>query len=84
MRITASLQYPKTPPPHQQLKFICLALCALLLALCTSADAQQHRKIPKVAVLEPGSATTTGGTCNNGFRQGLRDLGYGGETEYRL
>jgi len=47
-------------------------LCALLLALSYPAGAQSKTKIPTVGVLEP----TIEGTCNNGFRQGLRDLGY--------
>jgi putative ABC transport system substrate-binding protein len=55
---------------------ICLTLCALLFELCSSAQAQQRGKIPKVGVFEPGSATSTGGTCNKGFRRGLHNLGY--------
>lgn len=46
----------------------------MLFALCVSAQAQQTKKIPRIGILEPGS--TRAGTCNNGFRQGLRDLGY--------
>jgi ABC-type uncharacterized transport system substrate-binding protein len=45
------------------------ALCAL-----RPAQAQQTNKIPRIGILEPGS--TRAGTCNNGLRQGLRDLGY--------
>ncbi len=51
-------------------------LCFLLFALCIPAEAQQRGKIPKVGVFEPGSATSAGGTCNKGFRRGLRDLGH--------
>jgi putative ABC transport system substrate-binding protein len=48
----------------------------MLLAPCVIAEAQQRGKIPTVGVFEPGSATSTGGTCNKGFRRGLHDLGY--------
>jgi putative tryptophan/tyrosine transport system substrate-binding protein len=46
----------------------------MLFALCVPAQAQQTNKIPRIGILEPGS--TRAGTCNNGLRQGLRDLGY--------
>jgi putative ABC transport system substrate-binding protein len=52
------------------------ALCfcgALLLALCSSAEAQPRAKIPRIGILEPGVATNV---CNDGLRQGLRALGY--------
>jgi putative tryptophan/tyrosine transport system substrate-binding protein len=54
----------------------CIALCAMLLALCSSAVAQQPGKIPRI-----GYVSSTGDAKNPGpnveaFRQGLRDLGY--------
>ena len=45
-------------------------LTTLLLTTVCTAEAQQ--KLPRVGILEP----TSEGTCNKGFRQGLRDLGY--------
>ena len=48
-----------------------------MLILCLPAEAQ--RKIFKLAVLEPGPSPTEGvspSACNNGFRQGLREMGY--------
>jgi len=50
-------------------------LCALLFALCASADAQQAKKIPRVGVLIGDSASSSAARIE-AFRQGLRDLGY--------
>jgi putative ABC transport system substrate-binding protein len=49
------------------------ALSALLLALCTSAHAQQPKKVPRV-----GYFTLSGGPSDRdeAFRQGLRELGW--------
>jgi putative tryptophan/tyrosine transport system substrate-binding protein len=52
-----------------------LALCAMLLALCASAEAQQPTKIPRIGFLDAGSPATTGHRAQ-AFVQGLRDLGY--------
>ena len=49
-----------------------LALCATLLALCGSAEAQQPAKIPRIGYLIGG----TNSARNEAFRQGLRELGY--------
>ena len=49
------------------------ALCAMLLVLSASADAQQPEKIPTIAVLHPDSEREV---CPEGFRQGMRELGY--------
>ena len=55
-------------------KVFCFALCALLFALGVSADAQQTN-IPKIGILQSGSASSS--TSNiNAFRKGLRELGY--------
>src|SRR5918992_576536 len=51
----------------------CVALSALLFALCSSAEAQPRGKIPRIGIHEPGLATNV---CNDGLRQGLRALGY--------
>jgi putative tryptophan/tyrosine transport system substrate-binding protein len=48
------------------------ALCAMLFALCQSAEAQQP-KIPRIGVLRPGLAAAPN---YEAFRQGLRELGY--------
>ncbi len=58
-------------------KIVVLSLMTILVLLSLElAEAQKKNKIPRIGVLEPGFATSQGGTCNNGFRQGLRDLGY--------
>jgi putative ABC transport system substrate-binding protein len=55
-----------------------LALCAMLFALCLSAEAQQTAKIPRIGVLSRRNAPTATNPDPNAdaFRQGLRDLGY--------
>ena len=52
-------------------KVTCLALGALLFALCFSAQAQQGKKIPWIGYL-----AATGSGPSPAFIQGLRDLGY--------
>jgi putative ABC transport system substrate-binding protein len=56
-------------------KITLLTFCALLPALCASAEAQQPMRIPRVAYLTaaPLSAMTD---RIDAFRQGLRELGY--------
>ena len=46
---------------------------ALLFALCPSAEAQQPSKVPRIGYLS-GTGFATG--TIEGFRRGLRDLGY--------
>ena len=52
-----------------------LALCAMLLAHCAAASAQQPTKIPRVGFLAGGSLSTNAARLE-AFRQGLRELGY--------
>ena len=55
---------------------ICLALCAMLFALCDSASAQYPAgKIPRIGVLNAGASSSIPARLG-AFRQGLRDLGY--------
>ena len=52
-----------------------VALCAMLFALCVSAEAQQLKSVPTIgylSVLSPSSDSTR----IEAFRQGLRELGY--------
>jgi ABC-type uncharacterized transport system substrate-binding protein len=49
-----------------------LAVCASLLALCFSAEAQQTKKISRIGLLSPIGAQIT----IKVFREGMRDLGY--------
>jgi putative ABC transport system substrate-binding protein len=57
-------------------KITVLTLCALFLALCASADAQQPKKVPRIVFVGPGSAASASATYYDSFRQGLRELGY--------
>ena len=56
-------------------KFFGLALSTLLLALCSSADAQQPTKIPRIGYLT-GARLIAIANRTEAFRQGLRELGY--------
>ena len=51
---------------------LCLALCALLYALCASAEAQLPTQVPRIGFL--GAAPEPART--EAFRQSLRELGY--------
>jgi putative ABC transport system substrate-binding protein len=59
-------------------KVLGLALGALLLALCLSAEAQQQAaKVARIGFLTPFSASDPQNVLRqDAFRQGLRDLGY--------
>ena len=56
-------------------KIFCLALCALLFALCVSAQAQQPAKVPRIGYLTNESLSALSARTE-AFRQGLRELGY--------
>ena len=56
-------------------KIFSLALCALLLALSVSAEAQQPTKTPRIGYLATVSLSAIPARIK-AFRQGLRDLGY--------
>jgi putative tryptophan/tyrosine transport system substrate-binding protein len=55
-------------------KNFCLALCAMLFALCLPVQAQQPKKVPRIGYLLSDSASYS--TRTDAFRQGLRELGY--------
>ncbi len=55
--------------------FICLALGVLLYALCSSADAQQTGKIPRIGYLD-NSTTSGSAVLVEAFRQELNKLGW--------
>jgi putative ABC transport system substrate-binding protein len=57
-------------------KITVLTLCAMLFALCSSAEAQQAKKVARIGFLSGGSATTTSPARYEVFRQGLGELGY--------
>jgi putative tryptophan/tyrosine transport system substrate-binding protein len=56
-------------------KISLLALCSLLLAPCSSAEAQQPTKVPRIGFLVANSPSVYTARIE-AFRQGLRELGY--------
>ena len=56
--------------------FAGFSLCALLLALCVSAEAQQPAKIPRIGYVRVVGVPSVPGPNVEAFRQGLKDLGY--------
>lgn len=60
---------------RKKAKFLLAALCAMLFALCSAAQARQHVNIPRVGVLlalpHDAIADRIGA-----FRRGLRERGY--------
>jgi putative tryptophan/tyrosine transport system substrate-binding protein len=51
------------------------ALCSLLLAPCSSVQAQQPKKVPRIAFLSTSDTAVDSGRFD-GIRQRLRELGY--------
>jgi putative tryptophan/tyrosine transport system substrate-binding protein len=60
---------------HMKEKIRILTLCAMLFALCSSVQAQQSKKVAKIAYLA-ASAPAAVAHLVEAFRQGLRELGY--------
>lgn len=52
-----------------------IMLCAMLLALCSSAQAQQPKTIPRIGILTTGFPESITHLLE-GFKQGLREHGY--------
>ena len=52
------------------------ALCAMLFALCASAEAQQPKKVPRIGVLIALFPSAISDRIE-AFRQGLRELRFG-------
>jgi ABC-type uncharacterized transport system substrate-binding protein len=57
-------------------KIFCLALCATLLALCFTVEAQEPVKIPRIGFMTATGDSKTPGPQVEAFRQGLKELGY--------
>jgi ABC-type uncharacterized transport system substrate-binding protein len=70
-----SLRLKQASGNRKKFKFVSYALCTLLFALCSSAQAQQPTKVPRIAYFSAGSAPSQASRFEV-FRQGLRDLGY--------
>jgi ABC-type uncharacterized transport system substrate-binding protein len=72
LRIKALLQYSTSPIFRFR---SCFALCAMLLALSVSAQAQQPKKLPRIGYLS--SLDSVGESARvEAVRLGLRELGY--------
>ena len=54
---------------------LCLAVCALVFALCSPADAQQPKKVQKIGLLLGGGFLHASSEIQ-ALRQGLREFGY--------
>jgi putative ABC transport system substrate-binding protein len=54
----------------------CLALGAMLLALCSLVAAQQQARIPRIGYVLVGADPKTPASQVKAFRRGVRDLGY--------
>ena len=66
-------------------KIFCVALGALLFALCGSAEAQQPRKLHRIGILDRTAASNSR-VLWDAFRQEMRKLGWieGNNVEYRF
>jgi putative ABC transport system substrate-binding protein len=72
-RAWAGLPRPKASALRAQHSVLCFTLGALLLALCSVADAQQSAKVPRIGLLTSGRGL---GSAGDTLRQGLRELGW--------
>jgi putative tryptophan/tyrosine transport system substrate-binding protein len=66
--------------PTSDLRLLISGLCALLFALCSSADAQQP-KVYRVGVIYPGGPFNA---VVEGLRDGLKELGLGKQVRLEL
>src|SRR2546425_12019739 len=53
-----------------------ILVAAMLLAVAVIAEAQQPKKMPRIGYMSGSGDPKTPGPQVEGFRQGLRDLGY--------
>jgi len=65
----------ETTGKSKKSKLVAPTLCALLLALSFPVEAQQAKKVPRIAYVSAASASSQV-TQLEAFRQGLRELGY--------
>ena len=60
---------------HMKVKITALALGAMLFALCSSAEAQQPKKVPRIGYLSNSDPVTESARAE-AIRLALRELGY--------
>src|SRR5215831_928408 len=58
------------------LLFELCAFAVLIFSLCSSAQAQQPTKVPRIGFVTVSGNPKNPGVLNEAFRQGLRELGY--------
>ncbi|HEU4341133.1 MAG TPA: ABC transporter substrate-binding protein [Candidatus Binatia bacterium] len=68
------IKRPVVRSPWSVVRF-CVALCAMLYALCSSGEAQEATRVPRIGFLIASSPSTVA-LRMDAFRQGLRELGY--------
>ena len=71
----SSVAWIEAKQKYMKKKITVLTLCAMLLALCYSASAQQPKKVPRIgylSTLDPASESFR----SEAIRQALRELGY--------
>jgi putative ABC transport system substrate-binding protein len=56
--------------------FSLIAIIVALVGLGTVAEAQQPKKVPRIGIVSATGDPSNPGLYVEGFRQGLRDLGY--------
>ena len=56
-------------------KILCVAVCAMLFALWSVAEAQQSKKVPRIGILAAQSRSSSSSRIE-AFRKGLAELGY--------
>ena len=66
---------PKARTKTMEKRIVGIALGAILFALCSTGDAQQPLKIPRIGMLVNGTPSSHKFVIDE-FQQGLRDLGY--------
>jgi ABC-type uncharacterized transport system substrate-binding protein len=74
-KTTDDLSTSKDSALIAQHSVLCLTLCAILFALCSSAGAQQPKKVRRIGYLSGTSSSATLARVE-AFRQGLHELGY--------
>jgi putative tryptophan/tyrosine transport system substrate-binding protein len=73
--LSVECQVDKGSGKHMKRQITVLALCAMLLALCFPAAAQQPAKVPRIGFLVGASPSSYAGRTE-ALRRGLRELGY--------
>lgn len=76
MRTEAGPQGPGKDLSRLKRSVPILVLCALLVAFCSPAAAQQPGKIPRIGYISGTGTSTDPGPYVEAFRQGMREIGY--------